>query len=101
MTPNIFPVLRYADARGSIDWLVRVFGFEVAVLYDGPDATVSHAEVRCGAGIVGISSAGTPQEDNPWTCVRSGVYVRVDDPDAHHDRAKAAGAEIVDRKSVV
>ncbi len=24
-----------------------------------------------------------------------GIYVRVDDVDAHHDRAKAAGAEIV------
>jgi uncharacterized glyoxalase superfamily protein PhnB len=95
MTPNIFPVLRYTDARASIDWLVRVFGFDTVVCYDGPDGTVAHAEIRCGVGIVGISSAGPPQEDNPWSYVRSGVYVRVDDPDAHHDRAKAAGAEIV------
>jgi uncharacterized glyoxalase superfamily protein PhnB len=95
MTPNIFPALRYADARASIDWLVRVFGFEIVVRYDGPDETVTHAEVRYGAGIVGISSAGTPQAGNPWSHVPSGVYVRVDDPDGHHDRAKAAGAEIV------
>jgi uncharacterized glyoxalase superfamily protein PhnB len=95
MTPNIFPVLRYADARASIDWLVRAFGFEVVTCYDGPAGSVVHAEVRCGAGIVGISSAASPQPDNPWSHVRSGVYVRVDVPDAHHDRAKAAGADVV------
>jgi hypothetical protein len=33
--------------------------------------------------------------DNPWSTVRQGVYVTVAEIDAHHDRARSAGAGIV------
>jgi uncharacterized glyoxalase superfamily protein PhnB len=95
MQPNIFPVMRYRDARASMAWLVRTFGFEKQVEYPGSDGTVAHAEIRFGTGVVGISSATPPKEDNPWSAVRQGLYVKVDDIDAHHERARGAGAEIM------
>ena len=94
-TPNIFPVLRYKDAPAAIAWLGRAFGFEKQVAFANADGTIAHAELRLGAGVIGISSDGGPSPDNPWSTVRQGVYVRLADIDAHHDRARAAGAAIV------
>src|SRR5258708_16332504 len=92
--PNIFPVLRYQDAPAVIDWLVKAFGFETHTEVPGPDGTIAHAELRLGPGAIGISSKMPPNGDNPWSTVDQGVYVWVEDPDAQHDRAKAAGAFI-------
>ena len=53
-----------------------------------------HAELQVGQGVVGLSSAHqTP--GNPWSGARQGIYVHVLEVDAHHDRAKAAGADVV------
>jgi uncharacterized glyoxalase superfamily protein PhnB len=92
---NIFPVLRYRDARAAIDWLVGAFGFETKEVHEGPDGSIAHAELRFGPGVLGLSSAATTPGSNPWTTVRQGVYARVADVDAHHDRARAAGADVV------
>jgi uncharacterized glyoxalase superfamily protein PhnB len=94
MKPTIFPVLRYADAPAAIEWLARAIGFEKQVEFPGPDGTIAHAELRRGAGVIGISSATPPVESNPWSSVRQGVYVTVKDVNAHHQRALTAGARI-------
>ena len=60
----------------------------------GPGDTVAHAELRLGPGALGVSSKTAPDGKNPWTTVDQGVYVWVENADAHHDRAKAAGATI-------
>src|SRR5262245_10516831 len=93
--PNIFPALRCTDAGAEIDWLHRAFGFETDAVHTAPDGGIAHAQLHLGAGVVGVSSAHLGQPDHPWTKVRQGIYVCVHDVDAHHDRAKAAGAEIV------
>ena len=87
----IIPTLRYQDAMGAIDFLERAFGFERKAVYDD-GGTVHHAELTHGHGMVmlGTAGVGDPQFDTR----RSSAYVIVDDPDALHDRAKAAGAEI-------
>ena len=95
MKPNIFPVMRYADAPASMDWLVRAFGFEKQAEHPGPDGAVVHAELRIGASAIMVSSATPPVASNPWSGVLQGVYVTLQEVDAHHDRARAAGAEIV------
>jgi uncharacterized glyoxalase superfamily protein PhnB len=92
--PTIFPVLSYRDAPAAIEWLGRAFSFEKQVAYPGPDGSIAHAELRRDAGVIGISSVAPASESNPWTSVRQGVYVTVDDVDAHHKRAASAGAKI-------
>jgi uncharacterized glyoxalase superfamily protein PhnB len=48
MKPNIFPALRYKDDHAAIDWLLRAFGFEKHVVFDGPGGDVAHGELRFG-----------------------------------------------------
>ena len=97
--PNIFPALRYKDASAAIDWLERAFGFEEKVIYRGEDGTVQHAEMRLGAGMImfgQVREDGWMDGKTPDPLASSqGIYVVIDDPDAHHDRARAAGAQIV------
>jgi uncharacterized glyoxalase superfamily protein PhnB len=91
-----FPIVPYADARAGIAWLERAFGAEATALYPPEtDQILVHAEVRVGTGIVMPADTRRAAE-SPFA--RPGpvaVYVVVDDPDALHARAIAAGAEIV------
>ena len=93
--PRIHSVLRYQDARRALNWLHDAFGFEQAAVHDGPDGSIAHAEMTFGSGVIGFSSARAGDAANPWTQVRQGIYVSLTDVDAHHDRAAAAGADIV------
>jgi uncharacterized glyoxalase superfamily protein PhnB len=88
----IIPTLRYTDAKAAIDFLDRAFGFERRSVHANDDGTVLHAELTHGRGMVMVGSAG--QGDPQFENGRTSIYVVVDDPDALHDRAKAAGAEI-------
>jgi uncharacterized glyoxalase superfamily protein PhnB len=94
MKPTIFPFLRYTDAAAAMDWLGRALLFEKQVAFPGPDGTIVHAELRHGPGVIGLSSATPPTVDKPWSSVRQGVYVTIDDVDAHCERATSAGARI-------
>jgi uncharacterized glyoxalase superfamily protein PhnB len=87
---TIFPTLSYDDAAGAIDFLVDAFGFERHAVYAGDDGEIHHAELRFGNGLVML---GSPKPDRP-AGQGSGIYIVVDDPDAHAQRARAAGAEI-------
>ena len=123
-TARVFPFLRYRDAPAAFEWLARAFGFEKQMLVPGPDGTIAHAQLRCGGSLIMIASVGDEEKliqivsargdemnligtasarDDDTTLKRpagvggasQGIYVYVDDITAHHDRAKAAGAEII------
>jgi len=85
--------MRYRDAPAAIEWLERAFGFERHVVYEGAGGTVDHAELRYGEGLVMLGSVRG--EDDHRLPGRGWAYVAVEDIQTHHDRAKAAGAEIV------
>ena len=88
----IIPTLRYQDAKSAIDFLERAFGLERREVVENENGTVGHAELRCGRGAVMV---GTSRPGDRFETGHAVLYVIVDDPDAHHDRAKAAGATIV------
>jgi uncharacterized glyoxalase superfamily protein PhnB len=96
--PNIYPYLRYANPDAAMQWLARAFGFEERTAFRGPDGTVAHAEMGFGPGVIMLGPAGdieaTASSQNP-RIARQGIYVHVDDVDAHYAQAKEAGAEIV------
>jgi uncharacterized glyoxalase superfamily protein PhnB len=96
-SPNIFPALRYRDANAAIEWLKEAFGFAEHAVYRADDGSVQHAQLRLGAGVVMLGEAGGSAGDTPKDdpSVATTIYVVVDDPDAHCDQARAAGAEIV------
>jgi uncharacterized glyoxalase superfamily protein PhnB len=90
------PIVPYSDPRAAIGWLERAFGaVATAVHPPDPDQPLVHAEVKIGTGLVMINDAD--RDDGSPFALRGPVllYVVVDDPDALHSRACAAGAEIV------
>jgi uncharacterized glyoxalase superfamily protein PhnB len=101
----LIPCLRYADAPAAIDFLCTAFGFErQAVFTDPDDATiVHHAQLLLDGNMIMLGSdrPGETKDIYRWkTPAEAGgitmcVCAVIDDPDAHHARAAAAGAEIV------
>ena len=95
--PSIFPTLLYADAKAAIKQLTEAFGFTELSVYETEDGKVMHAELAQGNGAVMLGSKGRggvfagAMKDAGTT----GVYVVVDDVDAHHRRAVEHGAEIL------
>lgn len=93
---NIYPSLTYDDAPAAIEWLCRVFGFEKRLVVPREGGGVQHSELSLGPGVVMVSS---PKDGRVGTRAlrgsSGGLCVRVDDPDAHYERAKKAGAEVL------
>ena len=95
-TQSIYASFRYRDAMAAIDFLERAFGFERGDVHQGDDGTVHHAELRFAGEWIMLGS--TSDGSDGRLAVETGpasAYVVVDDPDAHYERAVAAGAEIV------
>ncbi|MEU4133725.1 VOC family protein [Streptomyces wuyuanensis] len=95
--PGICPTLLYRDARAAIEQLTEAFGFTPIAVYEGEDGAVAHAELAHGNGVVMLGSKGTGSEfDRVMASAGpAGVFVHVDDADAHHDRAVEHGVEIL------
>jgi uncharacterized glyoxalase superfamily protein PhnB len=99
VSSKIFPTLRYQDAPAAIDWLATAFGLEKQLVIPNPDGTIAHAQLKFGADIIMLGSSKedalglkSPRELGGVT---QSLYIYVQDVDAHHARAKAAGAEVV------
>ena len=55
---TIIPTLRYRDAPAAIDWLCKAFGFEALLVVPGENATIAHAQLTFGSGMIMLGSAG-------------------------------------------
>ncbi len=106
--PDVVPMLSYEDCAAASDWLVRAFGFEELERID-EDGTVTHVTLRAGDGLVFLGNPGpdyvNPRRlrervdavaqmyEVPW--VIDGVWVAVDDLDAHFERVRSSGARVL------
>jgi uncharacterized glyoxalase superfamily protein PhnB len=95
--PSIFPTVLYRDAKAAIRQLTEGLGFTELSLYESEDGTVMHAELVQGNGAVMIGSKGRGGvfDGAMKGAGPAGVYVVVDDVDAHHRRAVDHGVEIL------
>ena len=102
---NVIPGIRYEDAPAAIEWLKKAFGAEPGLVVPGEEeGTIAHAQLRLGTGMImlgtirrhagGFDDLTTTVKEAGGRCTQT-LYVIVDDPDAHHERAVAAGAEVV------
>ncbi|HYZ20383.1 MAG TPA: VOC family protein [Gaiellaceae bacterium] len=99
MAQTITPYLLYEDGEAAIEFAGRAFGFRVVDRTTG-GAGGLHAELEL-EGSAARLYLGQPPSGigfrNPSAVGRtSSIYVLVDDVDAHFERAKAAGAEIIE-----
>lgn len=95
--PSICPTLVYRDAKAAIKLLTEAFGFGQVAVYEGENGSVAHAELSYGNGMVMLGSKGTGGvfDKAMGDAGPTGVYVVVEDVDAHHRRAVEHGAEIL------
>lgn len=92
----IWPSFNYDDAHAAIKFLVAL-GFQETAVYNDEQGRVAHAELRWseGGGIM-LGDAGRAESEfsqMPTGC--ASAYIVTDDPDGAHERAAAAGAELV------
>ena len=87
-TPSIVPYFSYADAKAACAFLERAFGLVPVTTFDGEDGTLQHAEMAHGNGVIMIGTDSRPKGS-------PGIYLVVQDVDAHFEKAREAGAEIV------
>jgi uncharacterized glyoxalase superfamily protein PhnB len=100
---SVIPCLRYRDARRMIAWLQDAFGFQPQAVYEDDRGGIAHAQLTLGSGMIMLGSAR--EGDDEFGRVQStpsalggttqSPYLVVADADAVHQRAVAAGAEVV------
>ena len=95
---DIYPSLTYNDAPAAMAWLCQAFGFTQRFAVPGDNNQIVHSELSLGTGVIMVSSPKaedhrvSPQSLNG---VAQALSVFVQDPDAHHAIAVAAGAKVV------
>ena len=95
---RIVPALSYDDAPAMIEFLCRAFGFVERMRLDMPDGSVGHSSLIIEGEEVTLASAypeGGLGGPGRLPHLHASVMVYVDDVDAHHARAAAEGAKIL------
>src|SRR6058998_954766 len=94
----IIPYLLYEDVGEALEFLSKAFGFhDIGERVAGPGGKINHAAMKLGDDMIMMGCPG-PEYQNPRRVgrVTQNLYVNVDDVDAHFERARKAGARIIE-----
>jgi uncharacterized glyoxalase superfamily protein PhnB len=95
---RVVPYLFYADIDAALDFLDRAFGLPTREAYRNDSGTIEHAQAGEGDAIIAMGpsrvESGLVSPREMAAARHAGIWVHVDDVDAHYERAKAAGAEV-------
>lgn len=96
--PSVSSAVSYRDPKQALHWLEKAFGFESSMVILGPNEQLMHSEMRCGDGLIMVSSEWSPLHESPASIDglnTQTVHVQLTtDVDAHCERARQAGATI-------
>lgn len=95
---SIVPYLLYEDVAGALKFLSQAFGFRrYGSQMSRPDGKINHAAMRLGDDLIMMGYPG-PKYKNPKRLGQATqhLYINVDDVDGHFERAKKAGAKIIE-----
>jgi len=84
---TVIPELGYPDVNEAATWLCTAFGFIVRL-------RIADHRIQLTAGDGALVLTKLPSAGE-GVAVAHSIMIRVDDVDAHHDRAKTVGARIV------
>ncbi len=91
---DVYPSLTYRDLEAALEFLEKAFGLEPEVLGTDEHGAVRYAALRHGEGAI-LVQPDLPDQLHGSHLGQGWVYLNVADPDAHFDRAKAAGVEVL------
>ena len=96
---HLSSALFYRDPRAALAWLEKAFGFEVTMLIETADGEVAHSQMTYGGSTVMIGSEWSADHQSPASVNGRNtqtVHIQLDDDiEAHCQRARDAGADIV------
>lgn len=99
MTAGLRSAVFYQDPKAALAWLERAFGFELSMLLEDADGAVAHSQMSYGDSYVMVGQEWSADHKSPRSVGGKNtqtVHIQIDgDLDAHFDRAKAAGAEVL------
>jgi uncharacterized glyoxalase superfamily protein PhnB len=93
----ITPYLLYEDVNGALKFLAKAFGFrKFGTQMLGPDRKINHAAMKLGDDMImmGRPGAGYRNPKRLGQATQS-LYVNVKNVDKHFERARKAGAAIL------
>ena len=95
----LMSAITYQDPRAALRWLEQAFGFEVLMLIEDGEGNLVHSEMRFGNAVVMIGNEWTADHKSSKSIGGKNtqtVHIQLTtDVDAHCERARAAGAEIL------
>jgi uncharacterized glyoxalase superfamily protein PhnB len=94
----ITPYLLYDDVGGALKFLAKAFGFQkYGAEMKGPGGKINHASMKLGDDMImmGCPGAGYRNPKRLGQATQS-LYIDVEDVDKHFERAKKAGATILE-----
>lgn len=98
--PASFAAVFYRAPLAALDWLERAFGFRRSMMVTDAAGGLVHAEMRFGDCLIVVDGEWCAEVASPMSTDgrnTQSVYIRLDEGlDAHHVRAAAAGARIVE-----
>ena len=98
--PNLISAVCYRNPGAALAWLEEAFGFELFFLIEDAEGNLAHSEMRYGSGCVMIGNEWSADHKSPASIDHKNtqtVHIQLVDGelDAHCERARAAGAEII------
>lgn len=92
--PAICPYMYYEDGLAAMEWLARAFGFRERFRTVDSEGHARHCEMELGDGLIMLASPPGYKSPAHLGQTTAGIYVHVEDVDAHYKRAVDAGAEV-------
>ncbi|WP_374471953.1 VOC family protein [Phenylobacterium sp.] len=97
--PSLTSAICYRDPKAALKFLEQAFGFELFMLIEDPEGNLVHSEMRFGDSVVMVGTEWSDDTRSPASVGGKNtqtIHIHVDeDVDAHCERARAAGFEIV------
>lgn len=98
--PNLISAVCYRDPKAALAWLEKAFGFELVFLVEDAEGNLGHSEMRFGNACVMVGGEWSDDHKSPASVGGKNtqtVHIQLSegDLDAHCERARAAGAEII------
>ncbi len=96
---GLVSAVSYRDPKAAIAFLEKAFGFELTFLIENEDGSLAHSQMSYGGSTIMIGNEWSENHASPASLggkTTQTVHIYVEgDVDAHCERAKAAGAEIL------
>lgn len=97
--PSLMSAVIYRDPRAALKFLEAAFGFELFMLIEDGEGALVHSEMRFGNAALMVGAEWSDDTRSPASIGgknTQSLHLHIDtDADAHCERARAAGMEII------